>query len=220
MRTKSIIISILSAISATGLATAEPGKKDQTAEIQLGKSATPAELTATHCLACHGDGVAGQPRLAPPFLMVKMHYQSLDQDAFIKTVSSWIKTPDAHKSKMPGAVRRFGVMPALPLPEAQVAAIAKYVYETDFKMPGQGGKGMGQGGGCCNSCKVPAANTEAPACEACQKAKAPAVKAKAPACEACQKTGAPKVKAPACKSCNPKGDAPAPVEKSTKASAP
>tara|TARA_B100000809_G_scaffold125089_1_gene123343 strand:- start:536 stop:730 length:195 start_codon:yes stop_codon:yes gene_type:complete len=52
MRTNSIIISILSAISATGLATAEPGNKDQTPEIQIGKSATPAEFAATHCLAC------------------------------------------------------------------------------------------------------------------------------------------------------------------------
>jgi hypothetical protein len=52
MRTNSIIISILSAISATGLVTAEPGNKDPTPEIQIEKSATPAEFTATHGLAC------------------------------------------------------------------------------------------------------------------------------------------------------------------------
>lgn len=211
MKKNPIIISVLTALAATGIANAEPGKTGQVPEIRLGNSATPAELTTTYCLACHGDGIAGQARLAPPFIMVKMHYQSLEKEAFIKTVSSWIKTPDAQKSKMPGAVRRFGVMPALPLPDDQVAAIANYVYETDFEMPGHGGQGMGkgmgkgrgQGGGCYNSETTPASKSEAPACEACQPEKADP-KVKKPACEACQ--AAPKAKAPACENCKPTKD--------------
>lgn len=205
MRTNLIILSVLGAIASTGIVTAEPDKKNPIPQIQLGDSATPAELTTTYCLACHGDGIAGQARLAPPFMMVKMHYQSLDKDTFIKTVSSWVKTPDAHRSKMPGAIRRFGVMPALPLPDAQLAAIAKHLYETDFEMPGHGGKGMGQGqgGGCCNSETAAASKSEAPACAACQKENASAPKIKAPACKACQSGKAPasKAKAPACASC-------------------
>jgi mono/diheme cytochrome c family protein len=141
MKTKLIAISALGIVITTGMAAAE--------------APSPAELTATRCLICHGDNQAGQQRLAPPFAMVKMHYQDLDEDAFIKAVSAWVKTPDKEKSKMPGAINRFGLMPALPYPDADVAAIAKYLYKTDFEMPGQGGKGMGrgQGGGCGENCK-------------------------------------------------------------------
>lgn len=153
MKTKFIALSFLSALATTGIVSGEADPQ------------SPAEMTATRCLICHGDNQAGQQRLAPPFAMVKMHYGDLDEEKFIKTVSAWVKEPDKNKSKMPGAINHFGLMPSLPYPGADVAIIAKYLFETDFKMPGQGGgkmgKGMGrgngmgrenQGGGACGQC--------------------------------------------------------------------
>ena len=106
-----------------------------------GKSITPpapghAE-TAMRCLICHGDTQKGQQRLAPPMVMVKMRYssQAKTQKAFVKVLSDWVKKPDAKKSHMPGAVRRFNLMPAFPIPEAEMKLIAEYIYQTDFNFP-------------------------------------------------------------------------------------
>lgn len=113
--------------------------------IAAAEAPDPAELTATRCLICHGNFVPGKGPLAPPFAMVKRHYESLDEKTFIKTVSAWIKEPEKQKSRMPGAINRFGLMPALAYPDAEVTAIARYIYQTDFAMPGHGGGGMGRG---------------------------------------------------------------------------
>ena len=59
-----------------------------------------------------------------------------DRDDFINYFVNWVKQPDASRSLMPGAVRRFGVMPALPYPEEQVRKIAGFLFDTNFKMPG------------------------------------------------------------------------------------
>jgi len=99
--------------------------------------------TQMRCLICHGDTQAGQKRLAPPMVMVKRHYQSLNQEDFEKAVLAWVKKPDAKKSKMPGAIRRFNLMPAFPIPEAELKLIAQYILKTDFAFPGNCGPGQG-----------------------------------------------------------------------------
>ncbi len=144
MKTTLIAISALAAISATGIAIAEPDKPRPTPEATTPEAPSPAELTATLCLTCHGNNQAGQQRLAPPFAMVKMHYQSLGEEAFIKSVSEWVKKPDKAKSKMPGAINHFGLMPAAGYPETAVAIVAKYIYQNEFSMPGAGRQGRGQ----------------------------------------------------------------------------
>ncbi len=112
--------------------------------------------TEMRCLICHGDTQAGQQRLAPPMVMVKRHYQSLSQEEFEKAVLAWVAKPDAKKSKMPGAIRRFNLMPALPMPEAELKLIAQYIHKTDFAFPGNCGPGQGgskkskAGQGCCD----------------------------------------------------------------------
>lgn len=145
------VLPALGVITTTDIVTAETGAQTQVPPSAVAKptlsSSSPAELTAAGCLICHGNFVPGKGPLAPPFAMVKMHYQSLDKETFIKTVSSWIKEPEKQKSRMPGAINRFGLMPALSYPETEVAAIARYIYETDFAMPGRGGKGPGRGQG-------------------------------------------------------------------------
>lgn len=147
--------SVLGAIAITGVATAETSDQPQAPPSATVES--PAQLTATRCLICHGNVVPGKGPLAPRFMMVKMHYGSLDEEAFVKTVSSWVKAPDKAKSKLPAmAIDRFGLMPVLAYPEAEVTAIAHYIYQTDFAMPGHGGPGMNAGpkaaGGCADGC--------------------------------------------------------------------
>jgi len=140
---------LVAAISAV-VVLAETNPTGPVPEVQTETPAkmSPAELLAAHCLACHGNPAAGSKRLAPPFAMVKMHYEDLDEAAFVKAVSAWVNQPDKAKSRMPGAIRNFNLMPALVIPEADLAAIVKHLHRTDFPMPGRGrGRGVGPGGG-------------------------------------------------------------------------
>lgn len=103
--------------------------------------------TQARCLICHGDTQVGQARLAPPMVMVKRHYQSLSQAEFEKAVLAWVKKPDAKKSKMPGAIRRFNLMPTFVIPDAEIKLIAQYIHQTDFAFPSNCGSGKGAKGG-------------------------------------------------------------------------
>jgi cytochrome c553 len=98
-------------------------------------------MTKAICMACHGDTQAGQKRLAPPMMMVKRRYSALKKDERVEAMAKWAKKPDAKKTRMPGAVRNFGLMPPLPLPDADLQAIATYISKTEFAMP----KGCGPG---------------------------------------------------------------------------
>ena len=102
-------------------------------------------MTKAICMACHGDTQAGQKRLAPPMMMVKRRYSALKKDEMVKAISKWTKKPDAKHTRMPGAIRNFGLMPALPLPDADLQAIATYISKTEFAMPKGCGPGAGKG---------------------------------------------------------------------------
>lgn len=142
-----IVLVALGAATSSVTVAAETNAAEAVPKLQSGMSATPAELIAMRCLICHGNPAAGGRRLAPPFGMVKMHYDGLDEAAFVKAVSAWVAQPDKAKSRMPGAVRRFGLMPAQVVSEADITAIAKYLHGTDFPMPGMDKSGMGRGPG-------------------------------------------------------------------------
>ena len=88
------------------------------------------------CMSCHV--VSGKPTIAPPIFGVKNHVIQAHprRDDFIQYIVQWVKQPDASSSLMPGAVRRFGVMPGLPYSEEQVRKIAAFLYDTEIKMPG------------------------------------------------------------------------------------
>lgn len=121
----------------TGTSMANPDK-----EVDKGET-----MTKALCMACHGDTQAGQKRLAPPMMMVKSHYSALKKDGMVKAIVKWAKKPDAKHSRMPGAIRNFGLMPPLPLPDADLTAIATYISKTEFAMPKGCGPGPGAGAG-------------------------------------------------------------------------
>lgn len=151
-----------SAIAAAVTLAAETAAPAPQVQAETPAAATPSELIAMRCLICHGNPAAGAKRLAPPFAMVKMHYDDLDEEAFVKTVSAWIKHPDQAKSRMPGAIRNFGLMPAQVVPDADVKAIAHYLFRTDFPMPG-----MGRGPRAMASDKKPSTASKDGAADAC-----------------------------------------------------
>lgn len=93
-------------------------------------------LYKTLCMSCHV--ASGRPTVAPPLFGVKNHLIRVypEREAFVERVVHWVKRPDASKTLMPGAIRRFGLMPALPYPEDQVRKVAEFIYDTSLSMPG------------------------------------------------------------------------------------
>lgn len=85
---------------------------------------------AVVCAACH---TLNPPHSkAPPMTHVARHYRQAfkTESEGIEAIVQWVMRPDTARSKMPAhAIERFGLMPAFPLPEAQLRSVAKYVWD-------------------------------------------------------------------------------------------
>lgn len=88
------------------------------------------------CAECHVS--EGTPTKAPPIFAVVNHVRGTypDRDEFIERIVNWVWEPDASQSLMPGAVRRFGVMPKLGYDSDQVRMIAAYLFDDGPPLPG------------------------------------------------------------------------------------
>lgn len=95
-------------------------------------------LMKNNCYVCHNPNTASHDDiLAPPFKAVKMHYtgQYDRKEEFVNAMVDWVQNPDEEKALMFGAVKRFNVMPKLPLPTEDLEKIATYIYENDVDEP-------------------------------------------------------------------------------------
>ena len=141
------------------------GNDDLLAQTAIVKDHPGKKLMEINCYACHNPSTDHDQRIAPPMIAVKKHYisQNTTKEQFIADMQEWIKNPSEEKSKMPGAIRNFGLMPYAHFPEETIFQIADYIYDYDIEQPewftdhfneerGMGnrngtGKGMGQGNG-------------------------------------------------------------------------
>lgn len=119
------------------------------------------KLMETNCYVCHSPTASHDDRIGPPMIAIKRHYidSNTTKEAFIASMQAWIENPNEADAKMKGAVRRFGVMPKTPYPEATIEKIAEYMYDFEIDQPdwfedhfneinpGAKGKGMGRGKG-------------------------------------------------------------------------
>ncbi len=81
------------------------------------------------CAACHTLNPPYDK--APPMTHVARHYrQAFATEAEgVEAIVQWVRNPEVARSKMPAhAIERFGLMPAFPLPEAQLREVARYVW--------------------------------------------------------------------------------------------
>ncbi len=87
------------------------------------------------CMRCHQ--VYGPPTVAPPMAGVKQHVIRVypRREDFVNRIVQWVQQPDASRALLPGAVRRFGLMPAQPYPADQVRKVAEFIYDSDLRMP-------------------------------------------------------------------------------------
>ena len=106
-------------------------------------------LMKQFCFTCHMEKPDPSKRdqmIAPPMVNVQEHYKSTypDKEEFIQAIVSWANKPDESKVLMPGAARKFNLMPPLPIGDDKLKAIAKALFENDLGTK-RGRRGNGQG---------------------------------------------------------------------------
>lgn len=91
----------------------------------------------SNCYTCHDPQAAQDNRVAPPMIGVKRHYldAGYDREQFIEAIATFVAEPAADKTLMPGAVRRFGLMPRLFYDDLAVRQLAAYIHDNDIEQP-------------------------------------------------------------------------------------
>ena len=101
-----------------------------------------------NCSVCHS--VMPPPKTAPPITPLASHYHqkySTKKDG-VNHLVAYLKSPKKENAIDPQAITRFGLMPAQPLPDAELRAVAEWVWDQYNPNMGMGrGMGMGQGQG-------------------------------------------------------------------------
>lgn len=95
------------------------------------------KLLETQCYVCHSPSADHDGRIAPPMVAIKSHYMSDDttKEQFANAMWNFVEKPTEEKSKMRGAVKRFGVMPYQPFNEEDIRLIAEYMYDYKIEEP-------------------------------------------------------------------------------------
>ena len=105
------------------------------------------------CAACHS--LVPPPKLAPPILGVAAHYRDAypDEKEAVAHIVDFVKHPSKEKSLILNTSgQRWDLMAPMPLPDADLNAVARWMMESKMSVvpagPGQGGgMGRGMGGG-------------------------------------------------------------------------
>ena len=86
-----------------------------------------------NCYACHNTQGTDN-MLAPPMSRVKDHYwdEDISKDEFVKAIVDWVENPSEENSVMPGARRKFGLMPKQEFDAEALKSIAEYMYDSDL----------------------------------------------------------------------------------------
>lgn len=126
------IVKLVLALNTAALLSTMPAQVfAEEADVHPGK-----KVYESACMACHV--VKGKPTIAPPIFAVKNHVLDAypEREDFIQQVKSWVKKPAEEDALMRGAIRKFGLMPALPhLSDEDLQAVAEYLFDTDMELP-------------------------------------------------------------------------------------
>ncbi len=94
-------------------------------------------LMQSKCYSCHlenPDPAKMDQMIAPPMLRVKEHYlpnYPVKED-FIKAIVAIVNNPSEEKTLMPGAIKKFNLMPKVVYDQEELKLIAEAIYNYDF----------------------------------------------------------------------------------------
>ena len=103
--------------------------------INLSAAAQDGKAKFAICMVCHDTELDSM--LGPPMRNIQRRYKISypEKEAFIEKIVEHTKNPTEENSLMKMAVKKFGVMPALPLSDEYLHAVGAYIYEGDFPFP-------------------------------------------------------------------------------------
>ncbi len=112
-------------------------KNTQNEMAKIGQQQEGKKLFKQYCMACHfikPDPSKRDQMTAPPIIRVVQHYKGTysDKNDFVKAVVNWVNQPNQDAVLMPGAARKFGLMPPMPIGQEKLKKIADYLYNADF----------------------------------------------------------------------------------------
>lgn len=95
------------------------------------------DLMTQKCLFCHfqkPDPAKMDQMIAPPMLRVQDHYKPAYpiKEDFVAAIIDFLNDPSEEKTLMPGAVKKFNLMPKLSYPEEELQLIVEALYGMDF----------------------------------------------------------------------------------------
>jgi hypothetical protein len=95
------------------------------------------ELMRQKCFICHfqkPDPTKRNQMIAPPMLRVQEHYKPAypNKSDFVKATIAFINNPSKETTLMPGAVKKFNLMPKLVYDEKELQLITETLYDMDF----------------------------------------------------------------------------------------
>lgn len=96
------------------------------------------QMLETSCFACHSPNSAAETKIGPTIASIKTSYlaDSITQEQFTRDLIAFLMKPDKANSKMPDAVKQFGLMPKMNVTEEQITQIATYLYTSEIEKPG------------------------------------------------------------------------------------
>lgn len=95
------------------------------------------ELMQNNCYLCHNPKTPEQSIIAPPMILVKASYRTegISKKDFIESMVLWVKNPNEETSKMPDAIKKYGLMPYQFYSENTLRQIADYIFDNEIEEP-------------------------------------------------------------------------------------
>ena len=95
------------------------------------------ELMQNNCYLCHNPKTSEESIIAPPMVLVKASYMEngISKNEFIDAMVSWVKNPNEESSKMPDAIKEYGLMPYQFYSENTLRQIADYMFDNEIEEP-------------------------------------------------------------------------------------
>ena len=94
-------------------------------------------LTEISCFSCHSPDASLKSKIAPSMESIKKLYinGNVSYEQFTQELIAFLNNPSEEKSKMPGAIEQFNLMPKVNLSDEQFSKIAAYIYFSDIEKP-------------------------------------------------------------------------------------
>lgn len=92
----------------------------------------------TNCYSCHNpQSTSHDEMLAPPLAGIKFKYKNHypERSEFIYKMSNFVHSPTTENAVMKGPVRRFGLMPKVPMKLEEIRQVVAFIYDNKMEIP-------------------------------------------------------------------------------------